>query len=410
MKLKNKIGNLIEIDWANDLHELQPDNIKVPININYLKDSILKHGFALPFAVWNDNGKYYCIDGHTRKQILLELIADGIQVPTKLKAFEILAKDRTEAIKILVEVYNQKHNPFAEEVLTEWLEMEEIELESLENVNILPFEAEKKITSNIEEDNFEFNDGLETDIVIGDLFEIGKHRILCGDSTNFNDVEKLMNSEKADMVFTDPPYGYRYESNHQNKHKELLNDDVILNFLPNTYLFTKENVPYYIFCGWQTLSEWIDQVKNNNLNLKNIIIWKKNNWSMGDLKGSYAGQYEVILFGHKGRVEINGGRESDVWEFDRVPPNLHPTMKPIPLIEKALFHSSKEENIVLDLFLGSGSTMVASHQMNRKCYGMELYPIYCDVVIRRMLKLDPTLTIKRNGVIETDKWLNKIND
>lgn len=137
MKLKNKIGNLIEVDWANDLQELQPDNAKVPINLNYLKNSIIKHGFALPFAVWNENGKYYCIDGHTRKQVLLELISDGIEVPDKLKAFEVLAKDRTEAIKILVEVYNQKHNPFAEEVLTEWLEVEDIEIKSLESVNVM---------------------------------------------------------------------------------------------------------------------------------------------------------------------------------------------------------------------------------------------------------------------------------
>lgn len=159
MKLKNKIGNLIEIDWANDLHELQPDNAKVPINIDYLKKSILEHGFALPFAVWNDNGKYYCVDGHTRKQILTELIADDVEVPAKLKAFEILAKDRSEAIKILVEVYNQKHNPFAEEVLTEWLEMEEIELESLESVNVTP-----KIDTDVNlDDFFSENENTETD-------------------------------------------------------------------------------------------------------------------------------------------------------------------------------------------------------------------------------------------------------
>lgn len=151
MKLKNKIGNLIEIDWANDLHELQPDNVKVPINLDYLKESIIKHGFALPFAVWNDNGKYYCIDGHTRKQILTELIADEVEVPKKLKAFEVLAKDRTEAIKILVEVYNQKHNPFAEDVLTEWLKVEDIELESLESVNIMSSETDNLYTDN--EDN-----------------------------------------------------------------------------------------------------------------------------------------------------------------------------------------------------------------------------------------------------------------
>lgn len=138
MKLESKIGGLVEIDWANDLHELQPDNVKVPINIEYLKESILKHGFALPFAVWNDGEKYHCIDGHTRKQVLIELIADGVDVPNKLKAFEILAKDKQEAVKILVEVYNQKHNPFAEEVLTEWLEVEGIEVEDIKwkSINI----------------------------------------------------------------------------------------------------------------------------------------------------------------------------------------------------------------------------------------------------------------------------------
>lgn len=142
MKIKNKIGGLIEVDWANDLQELQPDNAKVPINLNYLKNSIVKHGFALPFAVWNNKGKYYCVDGHTRKQVLLELIADGLEVPSKLKAFEVLAKDRTEAIKILVEVYNQKHNPFAEEVLTEWLEVENAEVKSLESVNVLSVDSD----------------------------------------------------------------------------------------------------------------------------------------------------------------------------------------------------------------------------------------------------------------------------
>lgn len=157
MKLKNKIGNFIEIDWLNDLHELQPDNVKVPINIGYLKDSILKHGFALPFAVWNNNGKYYCIDGHTRKQILSELLADGIDVPTTLKAFEVLAKNRQEAVKILVEVYNQKHNPFAEEVLIEWLEVEEVEVEELQSVNI-----SQSINNNIDLNDF-FTEDNKTD-------------------------------------------------------------------------------------------------------------------------------------------------------------------------------------------------------------------------------------------------------
>jgi DNA modification methylase len=248
-----------------------------------------------------------------------------------------------------------------------------------------------------EEDDYEMPNELQTDIVLGDLFEIGEHRLLCGDSTDSDKVAKLMNGVKADMVFTDPPYGYSYESNYQKKHKELLNDDKILDFLPNVYLFSKDNIAIYLFCGWQTIKEWILEVEKNSFDLKNIIIWKKNNWSMGDLKGAYAGQYEVMLFLHKGRIQLKNGRGQDVWEFDRVPPKEHPTMKPIQLIEKALKDTTENNNLVLDLFLGSGSTMVAAHQLKRKCYGIELDPKYCQVIIDRMIKLDPTLSIKRNG-------------
>lgn len=158
MKLKNKIGNLVDIDWAN-LQELQPDNIKVPINTEYLKQSLLNHGFTLPFAVWNNDGQYFCIDGHTRKEVLNELIADGVDVPKNLKAFEVLAKNRQEAIKILIEVYNQKHNPFAGEILTEWLELEEIELQEikLESVNVMNAD-EVSLSEEFNED-FDLPDG-----------------------------------------------------------------------------------------------------------------------------------------------------------------------------------------------------------------------------------------------------------
>ena len=248
-----------------------------------------------------------------------------------------------------------------------------------------------------EEDNYEVPNEIQTDIVLGDLFEIGEHRLLCGDSTDSDQVSKLMNGQKADMVFTDPPYGYSYESNYQKKHKELLNDDKILDFMSNVFLYSKENIGVFIFCGWQTITEWVEEVKKNSFELKNIIIWKKNNWSMGDLKGAYAGQYEIILFAHKGRIELKNGRGQDIWEFDRVPPKEHPTMKPIDLIQKALLDTTNDNQNVLDLFLGSGSTMVAAHQLKRKCYGMELDPKYCQVIVDRMLKLDPSLVVKRNG-------------
>jgi hypothetical protein len=133
--MKNRIGNLIEIDWLNDLHDLQPDGVKLPYNYGHLKSSLLKFGFALPFAVWHDGEKYLCIDGHTRKEVLTELMADGHKVPKLLKAFEVEAADKKEAIEILVQVYNQKHNPFNSELLEEWLEIEEVEV-SMDGVNV----------------------------------------------------------------------------------------------------------------------------------------------------------------------------------------------------------------------------------------------------------------------------------
>lgn len=152
--MESRIGNFIDIDWRNNLHDLQPENIKTPTNLKFLKESLVKHGFALPFAVWNDQGKYYCVDGHTRKQVLSELASEGVNVPTYLKAFEILAKDRKEAVEILLEVYNQKHNPFVKDTLTEWVKVEDVQvnIESLhvetiseQDPNDINIKQEKKV-------------------------------------------------------------------------------------------------------------------------------------------------------------------------------------------------------------------------------------------------------------------------
>jgi DNA modification methylase len=352
-----------------------------------LKQSIIDFPEMLekrPLVCYTEGKNYIVLGGNMRLKALQD-IGHG-EVPI------MLADDWTEEqraqflIKDNVGFGEWDWNTLANEWDAEKLEAWGLELPPMDAIELAA-----------EEDNYEMPNELQTDIVLGDLFDIGEHRLLCGDSTDSDQVAKLMDGEKADMVFTDPPYGYSYESNYQKKHKELLNDDKILDFLPNVYLFSKDNIAIYLFCGWQTIKEWILEVEKNSFDLKNIIIWKKNNWSMGDLKGAYAGQYEVMLFLHKGRIQLKNGRGQDVWEFDRVPPKKHPTMKPIQLIEKALKDTTENNNLVLDLFLGSGSTMVAAHQLKRKCYGIELDPKYCQVIIDRMIKLDPTLEIKRNG-------------
>ena len=134
--IKNRIKQLIEVDWQN-LKAIQPEDVKIQNNLDALKASLKKHGFSLPFAVWIDGADIYTIDGHTRKKALQELQAEGVEIPDKLKAVEIEAKNRKEAVEILVEVFNQKHNPFDNEVLINWLDVEQVEIQDLEAVNIM---------------------------------------------------------------------------------------------------------------------------------------------------------------------------------------------------------------------------------------------------------------------------------
>jgi len=269
------------------------------------------------------------------------------------------------------------------------------------------------------EDDYTIPETIETDIVLGDLFEIGEHRLLCGDSTCSDTLAKLMDGKKADMVFTDPPYNIAFKGSMSNKmingkkapadsanqrHNEIKNDSMteqeFYNFISDILKEIKINClgAFYICFGSQTLNQLLQPLLDLGIEYKSIIIWMKNQaiFSGKDFKS----RYEPIVYGRFNDF-FNGARfnEEDIWEFARTQKNdLHPTMKPIPLIENALNYSSKEGMNVLDLFLGSGSTMVASHQLKRKCYGMELDPKYCQVIIDRMNKLDPTLEIKRNGI------------
>lgn len=253
-----------------------------------------------------------------------------------------------------------------------------------------------------EEDDFAVPDGgTETDIILGDLFEIGEHRLLCGDSTDSDQVAKLMNGEKADMVFTDPPYGVSYKSNHRKNNSKtqfdvLENDDKFLDFKANLILYTKESSAWFIWTSHQVYPIWRDMYEEYYVN---TIIWDKGKMSMGDLS-SYGNNYEMALFCSQGKPKLKGERKKAIWEINVEAGSeyVHPTQKPISLSAYAIPDFINENDLVLDLFLGSGSTMAASHQLKRKCYGTELDPKYCQVIVDRMKKLDPSLVIKKNGV------------
>ena len=241
-----------------------------------------------------------------------------------------------------------------------------------------------------EEDNYQAGDDIQTDIVLGDLIEIGEHRLLCGDSTDSDQVAKLMNGEKADMVFTDPPYGIGYEYNSHKDEK----GDAYLEFCDEWFnvlnLFSHLIV---ISTGWAYKKFWWDKDPSDEM------VWYDKTKQSGGRSFYLRKTEPIFIFGkvnekYKWDVFENQGNRGDGMR------ELHTCPKPISLISDIIEPQVKKGELVLDIFLGSGTTMVAAHQLKRKCYGMELDPKYCQVIIDRMKKLDPTLEIKINGEIK----------
>jgi DNA modification methylase len=225
------------------------------------------------------------------------------------------------------------------------------------------------------EDDYQPPERIQTDIVPGDLFTIGPHRLLCGDSTDSDAVAKLMDGEKADML-TDPPYGIDINMNMGRRKVK-----------PNKFEnknWDKSRPDFFYLCKmFENLIIWGGNYFADNLPIsKNWLCWyKKTN-------GLSFGEFELAWT----NCNINTRILSHAWGGEN---KLHPTMKPVVIMGWCLEFLTSET--IFDPFLGSGSTMVACHQLNRKCYGIELDPHYCQVIIERMLKLDATLTLTRNG-------------
>jgi site-specific DNA-methyltransferase (adenine-specific) len=346
------------------------------------------------------NDEMIVLGGNMRLKACIEA---GIKEVSIIKASELTPEQQNEfIIKDNVGFgewnWDDLANSWDTEQLTEWgLDIPNFEVTNLE----------------AEEDDFEAPEGvIETDIVLGDLFEIGEHRLLCGDSTDSDQVAKLMNGQKADMVFTDPPYGVsasggRSQTVERDNIKKIENDNLRGNELKQfisdalSIMPIKESGSFYVCYDQKTQVEFISAIKENNWNFKRTLIWNKNVFGLSGKKG-YRPKYELIAFGCIGEDYKWFGDNAQADVIDVARPREregnHPTPKPIELIEIALKNSSEVGNLITDSFLGSGSTMVASHQLKRKCYGMELDPKYCQVIIDRMKKLDHTLIIKRNGI------------
>lgn len=263
------------------------------------------------------------------------------------------------------------------------------------------------VEAEAEEDEFDVPvGGSETDIVLGDLFEIGPHKLLCGDSTQTDTFGKLFGDQLADLVVTDPPYNVAYEGKTKAKltiENDSMKDGDFYQFLYDFYTalgsYIKAGGAWYVWHADIEGANFRKAMSDSGIMVKQCLIWIKNSMVMG--RQDYQWKHEPCLYGWKEGAAhgwYSDRKQTTILEFDRPSRNTeHPTMKPIPLFAYQIGNSSKQGDIVADGFGGSGTTMVACHQMNRKAYLVEFDPKYCQVIINRMLKLDPNIIILKNG-------------
>lgn len=373
--------------------------------IEQIKNSIQEFGFNDPIAI---DEKGIIIEGHGRYLALKELGYTEVEVirlnhltEEQKTAYAIAHNKLTMNTEFDIEKLRYELNKLeVNDFDLDLLGFDEVELEEITEDGI---EEAEEDGIEIIEDDLEITGPENVVIKMGDLIELGKHRVMCGDSINLEDIKKLTNERKINMVFTDPPYGYKYQSNKRiksDKFNIITNDDKILNFMPIIKKICNGFV--FVCASWKNIKEWIGLFEEY-FELTNIIVWNKGGGGMGDLKHTFATDYELILCS-SGSSEITGKRIGSVWTVakDASTNYVHPTQKPVKLSAISIENTTKENERVLDLFGGSGSTLIACEQLKRKAYLMELEPKWVQTIIERYLKFTGDEEIRING--KTVNW------
>lgn len=378
--------------WEKNPRAIRPEDF------NRLKRQIQKHDQFKPVII-TPNGEV--IGGNMRLKAYKELGITDIWVS--------VVDPKTEAEKIgLALADNDRAGYYLEDELddiianTPDLELGDYHVEFGDTISLADFAQRNE---EVEEDEFDVEENLPDEPVskLGDIYQLGRHRLMCGDSTQIGDVSELMNGNLSDLVFTDPPYGVSYADKNaalnaigrgnliqtpiENDHKSVEEMySIWLEVFKNMITASKDGFSYYVCSpqGGELMMMMMMALKESGVQVKHTIIWVKNNIVIG--RADYHYKHEPILYGWgKGSHTFYGGRDqSSVWDFNKpMKSDLHPTMKPIELVAKAVSNSSKSGDIILDLFGGSGSTLIACEQLDRTCYMMELDPRYIDVIIKR---------------------------
>ena len=370
-----------------------------------LKKSITTFGYVEPL-VWNERTKTL-ISGHQRLKILIEQGIPEIEVsvvdlsPEQEKALNLaLNKIRGDwdEDKLAVLLEDLKKTPDFDLALTAF--------DSPEISRILDNYHEPK-----DPDDFDFDAAVEsiTEPITkkGDLIELGKNKLLCGDSSSLDDIKLLMASEKISLVHADPPYNVNYYGGNRPvpnaRPKKSRNweriysdnlcqkeyEDWLKKIFTNMQSFLKEGAPFYIWNGHKQFGPMHEMLEGLGCHVACVITWAKPNFAIS--YADYNQQTEFCLYGWKkdngAHIWYGPTNESTLWEIKRDAAKIcvHPTQKPIALAQRAINNSSERNDVVLDLFLGSGSTLIAAESLSRRCFGLEIDPKYCDAIVKRYI-------------------------
>lgn len=379
--------------------------------VKYVAESIKQFGFKVPIIIDKDN---IIIAGHTRYKAAKQLKIETVPC--------IIADDLTEE---QIKAFRIADNKVAE--FAEWdLDLLNAELENIMDIDMLDFGFEtEEAETEVEEDNFDVDEAIESieepKTKLGEIYLLGKHRLIVGDSTQKEDVLRLMDNQEADLLLTDPPYNVAVENSQGMKiENDNMNDNDFREFLnkamENASAALKKGGAFYIWHGDSETINFRTACINNQLTIRQCLIWVKNGFNFG--RQDYKWKHEPCLYGWKegashyfideyniptvieDKLDLNKLKKEEMKKLleemldEKVPTTVihedkpikntdHPTMKPINLLARQIKNSSKQNEIVLDLFGGSGSTLIACEQLGRICYMVEYDPKYADVIINR---------------------------
>lgn len=375
-----------------------------------LKDSLLRFGIVDPVIVnKHPDRKDIIVGGHQRTKVWAELGNDTIETVeveldyNKEKELNVRLNKNTGQFDM-----DMLANHFDQEELIEW-GFDDGELVGFDDV----------MDGEVSEDEFEGEIPTEPITVEGDLYELNSHRVHCASSTEIDAITKLMNGKEFDCVVTDPPYNVAYEGKTKDAltiKNDSMGDNDFYQFLLDFYVAfgsaTKKGGAWYVWHADSEGANFRRAMVDAGIMCKQCLIWVKNSMVMG--RQDYQWKHEPCLYGWKEGASHfwnSDRKQTTVLEFQRPSRNdVHPTMKPIPLIAYQIENSSKKGQIIGDGFLGSGTTLIASEQLSRTCYGQELDPKYCDVIVKRWVKYmkdnNKDFTVKCNGKdITKQSWL-----